>query len=119
MHVRFSHASAGELKRILKLKLKDFEQIEPVDIDHWYQENGKFHSSCAEGKMKEHAKIKSSIVTAGDIMFVEGARDINKPLLIHIDVCTKVIIPLKIDQRRCVLMQSCRLRRYMLGTIID
>jgi hypothetical protein len=97
MRVRFSHASAGELKRILKLKLKDFEQIEPVDIDHWYQENGKFYSSCAEGKMKEHAKIKSSLVTAGDIMFVEGARDIKKPLLIHIDVCTKVItgVPLK------------------------
>jgi hypothetical protein len=60
LHVRFSHASAGELKRILKLQGKEFEMIRPSDVDHWWQENGKFCSGCVEGKMKEHARIRSS-----------------------------------------------------------
>jgi hypothetical protein len=47
MHVRFSHASAGELKRILKLNLSGFEEIKASNIDHWYQECGKFCSGCA------------------------------------------------------------------------
>ncbi len=34
MHVRFSHASAGELKRILKLNLNGFEAIKASNIDH-------------------------------------------------------------------------------------
>jgi len=106
MHVRFSHASAGELKRILKLKLNEFQEINATDIDHWYQELGRFCSGCAEGKMKEHARIQSSKplqsknpggVTVGDIMFVEGLKNVKKPLMIHVDVCTKFVtgIPLK------------------------
>jgi hypothetical protein len=119
MHVRFSHASAGELKRILKTKLKEFEMIQPADVDHWWQENGRFCSGCVEGKMKEHAKIKSSKplsaekpgnVTVGDIMFVEGARNVKKPLLIHVDVCSKMItgMPLKDKSEEvctCAIMQ--------------
>jgi hypothetical protein len=79
MHNRFSHASAGELKRILKLNLNGFEEIRAADVDHWYQECGRFCSGCAEGKMKEHARIKSSKplqsnnpggVTVGNIMFI-------------------------------------------------
>jgi hypothetical protein len=75
MHVRFSHASVGELKRILKLKLKDFEQIKPADIDHWYQENG-IKSS------KPLVTDKPGVVTTREIMFIEGTKDIKKPLLI-------------------------------------
>jgi len=106
LHVRFSHASAGELKRILKLQGKEFEMICPSDVDHWWLENGKFCSGCVEGKMKEHARIRSSKpliadkpgnVTVGDIMFVEGIKNIKKPLLIHVDVCSKMMtgVPLK------------------------
>jgi hypothetical protein len=56
--------------------------------------------------MKEHARIKSTkplqsltpgSVTVGDIMFVELKEDIKKPLMVHVDVCTKLItgIPLR------------------------
>jgi hypothetical protein len=41
MHVRFSHASAGELKRILNLKLSEFQNVNTTDMDHRYQEHGK------------------------------------------------------------------------------
>jgi len=106
MHVIFSHASAGELKRILNLKLSEFQDVNTTDIDHWYQEHGRFCSGCAEGKMKEHARIQSSKplqsenpggVTVGDIMFIEGLKNIKRPLMIHVDVCTKSITgpPLK------------------------
>jgi len=101
MHIRFSHASAGELKRILKLNLSGFEEIRAADIDHWYQECGRFCSGCAEGKMKEHARIKSSKplqsdhpggVTVGDIMFIKGTKNVKRPLIIHVDVCTKFML---------------------------
>jgi hypothetical protein len=104
--VRFSHVSAGELKSILKLNLQEFEQLTAANIDHWYQEMGKFCSGCTEGKMKEHARIHSSKplqldkpedVTVGDIMIVEGLKNTKKPLMIHVDVCSKFItgVPLK------------------------
>ena len=36
-------------------------------------------------------------MTIGDIMFVEGIKKVKKPLLIHVDVCSKLItgVPLK------------------------
>jgi len=92
LHIRFAHASAGEMKRILKLKLNEFNDIQASDIDHWYQEQGRFCSGCAEGKMKEHARIGSikplnsdnpGGVTVGDIMFVEGIKNFKKPLMIN------------------------------------
>ena len=98
-HVRFSHASAGELKRILKLNISEFEDLRALDIDHWYHEHGGFCSGCAEGQMKEHARVQSSKplqsnslggVTFGDMMFLEGIKNIKKPLMIHVDVCTLV-----------------------------
>jgi hypothetical protein len=92
LHIRFAHASAGEMKGILKLKLNEFNDIQASDIDHWYQEQGRFCSGCAEGKMKEHARIGSikplnsdnpGGVTVGDIMFVEGIKNFKKPLMIN------------------------------------
>jgi hypothetical protein len=40
----------------------------------------------------------------GDIMFVEMKNDVKKPLMIHVDVYTKMItgIPLKTSQKRSV-----------------
>lgn len=69
MHIRFSHASAGEMKRFLDIK--------ELDIDHWYNKQGHFCSGFAEGKMKEHARMGSTKplrsekpggVMVGDIM---------------------------------------------------
>jgi hypothetical protein len=108
MHIRFSHASAGELKRILKLNLNGFEEIRAADVDHWYQEYGRFCSGCAEGKIKEHARIKSSKpiqsnnpggVTVGDIMFIEEAKNIKRPLLIHVNICTKFMLGIILKDR--------------------
>jgi hypothetical protein len=101
MHIRFSHASAGELKRIPKLNLNGFEEIRAADVDHWYQECGRFCSGCAEGKVKEHARIKPSkplqsnnpgCVTVGNMMFIEGAKNVKRPLLIHVNICTKYML---------------------------
>jgi hypothetical protein len=60
IHIHFSHASVGELKRISGLNFNELEEITISNIDHWYQECGKFYSGCAKGKMKEHARIKFS-----------------------------------------------------------
>jgi len=119
MHIRFLHASTGELKRILKLNLQEFEQLTAANIDHWHQEMGKFCIGCMKGKMKEHARIHSSKplqsdkpgdVTVGDIMFVEGLKNIKKLLMIHVDVCSKFVtgVTLKDKLEQYVQMQCCR-----------
>ncbi len=55
-----------------------------------------FCSRCVEGKMKEHARIKSSKtlqsdnpggVPVGDIMFIIGHKYL-KAMMVHVDVCT-------------------------------
>ncbi len=58
--------------------------------------------------MKEHARIKSSKplsagklgdVSVGDIMFVESMNDRKKPLLIHVDVCSKLITGVPLNDK--------------------
>jgi hypothetical protein len=106
IHERFMHASADEMKHLLSAGIAGTENINVSDIDNWYIEKGKFFSGCVEGKMKEHEKKKSTKplqsqnpgeVTVGDIMFVEMKDNIKKTLMIHVDVCTKmiVIVPLR------------------------
>jgi hypothetical protein len=99
IHERWGHASTNELKRLLKT-IAELDGITAKDVDNWYDEKGRFCSGCIEGKMKEHSRIaskkplKSEIpgkVTVGDIMFVEMKDNRKKPLLIHTDVCTKLI----------------------------
>jgi hypothetical protein len=98
----------SELKRILRMNYDEFKEITGEDIDHWYHEQGKFCSGCAEGKMKEHARIKSSKplscdkpggVTVGDIMFVEGPKNVKKPMMVNVDVCTKYVIGIPMENR--------------------
>ena len=101
IHQRWDHASSNELKNILKIdKNMVADGITTKDIDNWYVEKGRFCSGCVEGKMKEHARVKSKKplksdvpgeVTVGDIMFVEMKDNRKQPLLIHTDVCTKLI----------------------------
>ncbi len=80
IHQRFQHASANEMKNIVQTNKITFHGLSTVNIDNWYQEQGRFCSGCAEGKLKEHARVKSKKplmsatpgeVTVGDIMFVE------------------------------------------------
>jgi hypothetical protein len=47
------------MKNLLQLESEGFESADAVDINNWYREKGKFCSGCAEGKMKEHARMKS------------------------------------------------------------
>jgi hypothetical protein len=106
IHAKFQHASTNEMKNIIKLNVEEFKEVSATNIDNWYQEHGRFCSGCAEGKMKEHARIKSTkplqsltpgSVTVGDIMFVKLKEDTKKPLMVHVNVYTKLItgIPLR------------------------
>ena len=60
VHNRFQHASANEMKNMLKLHLKELEGLNTKDIDNWYDNRGRFCSGCAEGKLKEHARVRST-----------------------------------------------------------
>jgi hypothetical protein len=106
LRTKFQHASSNEMKRIHKMDTSIFSTIQDADIDHWHQERGQFCSGCVEGKLKEHSRVKSQKplqssmpgeVNIGDIMFVESKNDKKQPLMIHVDVCTKMItgVPLK------------------------
>jgi hypothetical protein len=113
-HVRFSHASAREIKRILKLNFNKFHDIKASDIDHWNQELGCFCCGCAEGNMKEHARIRSTKplvsekpggVTVGDIMLIEMNKNLKKPLMIHVNVHSKFFmgVPLRVrNEESCM-----------------
>ncbi len=99
IHERWGHASTNELKRLLNT-IAELDGITAKDVDNWYDEKGRFCSGCIKGKMKEHSRVaskkplKSEIpgeVTVGDIMLVEMKDNRKKPLLIHTDVCTKLI----------------------------
>lgn len=79
LHAKFQHASTNELKRIIKMDKAELEAIESADVDRWYQERGQFCSGCVEGKLKEHARVKSNKPlqssipgekTVGDIHYV-------------------------------------------------
>jgi hypothetical protein len=68
------------MKQIIHMNHLEFEGMGSTDIDHWYAEQGRFCSRCAEGKLKEHSRVKSTkplhsnapgAITVGDIMFVE------------------------------------------------
>jgi len=109
VHGRWDHASANELKNILKVdKNMVADGITAKDIDNWYEEKGCFCSGCVEGKMKEHARVKSKKplksnvpgeVTVGDIMFVEMKDNRKQPLLIHTDVYTKLITGQELENK--------------------
>ncbi len=108
IHNRFQHASANEMKNLLKANLEGLEKIQAMDIDNWYQERGQFCSGCVEGKMKEHARVKSTKpliaqapgdITVGDIMFVEIKNSVKKTLMTHVDVYTKMIIGVPLNNK--------------------
>jgi hypothetical protein len=60
VHAQFQHASANELKNIIQTSSPEFQALTPTDIDNWYCECGRFCTGCAEGKLKEHAWVKST-----------------------------------------------------------
>ncbi len=101
IHERFMHATANEMKHLLSADIEGMKDISVSDIDNLYNEKGKFCSGCAEGKMKEHERKKTTKplqsqnpgeVTVGDIMFIEMKNNIKKTLMIHVDVCKKMIV---------------------------
>jgi hypothetical protein len=100
IHIRFQHASANEMQNIIQMDCQEFNTLKLSDIDRWLDECGKFCTGCAEGKLKEHARVKSTKplasqipgeVTVGDIMFIEMKNNVKKPLMLNVDVCTKMI----------------------------
>ncbi len=108
IHNRFGHASLNEMKNLLKQGIKEFDDITETDLNQWQEERGAFCTGCLEGKMREHARIQSSKpllsvtpgeVNVGDIMFVEQGANLKKPLLVHVDVNTKLITSLPLNNR--------------------
>ncbi len=106
MHSRYQHASANEMKNMLDQN--EWQGVTERDISNWFNDKGKFCSGCVEGKMKEHAHkastkpLASNIpgeLTVGDIMFVETKNNKKKPLLVHVDVCTKLITGVPLQNR--------------------
>jgi hypothetical protein len=98
MHSRYQHASANKMNNMLDQN--EWQGVMERDISNWFNDKGKFCSGCVEGKMKEHARkasmkpLASNVpgeLTVSDIMFVETKNNIKKPLLLHVDVCTKLI----------------------------
>jgi hypothetical protein len=71
-----------------------------AEIKLWKNKSGQHCTGCIEGAMKQHAKIGSSNplysevpgeLSAGDLMFIETKADIKRPMLINVDVATKLI----------------------------
>jgi hypothetical protein len=108
IHNRFQHMSVNEMKNLLRSKLEGLQEIQASDIDKWYKEQGQFCSGCIEGKMKEHARVTSTKplkakapgnITVGDIMFMEVKNGVKKPLMIHVDVFTKMIMGVPLNSK--------------------
>lgn len=77
-------------------KVNDIVEVVHVQFQH------------AEGKLKEHAWVKSTKpllstspgeITVGDIMFIELKNNIKKPLLLHVDVYIKMITGLPLSNK--------------------
>jgi hypothetical protein len=105
MHSQYQHASANEMKNLINCM--EWQGLTEKDINNWYNGKGRFCSGCVEGKMKEHARkastkpLTSSVpgeLTVGDIMFVE-TRNVKKLLLVHVNVCTKLITGVPLQNR--------------------
>jgi hypothetical protein len=71
-----------------------------AEIKAWQRKMGQYCMGCVKGAMKEHMKynlskpLRSTIpgeINAGDLMFIETKGDTKKPLLIDVDVATKLI----------------------------
>jgi hypothetical protein len=106
MHSRYQHASANEMKNMLDQN--EWQGVTERDISSWYNNKGRFCSGFVEGKMKEHAHkaltkpLASNVpgeLTVGNIMFVETKNNVKKPLLVHVDVCTKLITGVPLQNR--------------------
>ncbi len=48
------------MKNMLKLGMRELETVIEKDLDNWYKEKGSFFTCCVEGKMKKHARCKST-----------------------------------------------------------
>ena len=100
VHCRWSHASFDELSRLMKNAASEFEGISEKDLLLWKEKQGNFCTGCIQGAMKEHPRYKSTKPlksdkpgekNVGDIMYVENAQGVKKPLYVQVDVCTKLV----------------------------
>ena len=107
-HCRWNHASENEMVAMLALNIKELEGISKEDVPHWKEKLGNFCSGCLEGTMKEHVKYRSTKLlvsdvpgkeTVGDIMFIELRESKKKPLMVHVDVCTKLITGVEMQNK--------------------
>jgi hypothetical protein len=108
IHNRFGHASLNEMKNLMRQGIEEFAQITDDQLTVWQEERGAFCTGCLKGKLTEHARKRSTKpllsdtpgdVTVGDIMFVETKNNVKKPLLVHVDVNTKLITSVPMTNR--------------------
>jgi hypothetical protein len=90
------------------LDQNEWQGVTERDINSWYNNKGKFCSGCVEGKIKEHAckaltkPLASNVpgeLTVSDIMLVETKNNVKKPLLVHVNVCMKLITGVPLQNR--------------------
>jgi hypothetical protein len=107
MHEQLSHASSYAMIRVIIADPKAFNAT-VSEIKLWKEKSGKHCTGCVEGAMKQHAKIESSKpltseipgeVSAGDLMFIEVNADTKKPLLLNVDVATKLLTGVSMQRR--------------------
>jgi hypothetical protein len=91
VHEQLNHASTADPGAF---------DVTVAEIKIWKDKSGKHCTGCIEGAMKQHAKVESSKplysevpgeISAGDLMFIEAKDDVKKPMLINVDVATKLI----------------------------
>jgi hypothetical protein len=99
MHEQLSHASNYAMIRVIVAYPNAFN-VTVEEIKLWKEKSGKYCTGCIEGAMKQHAKIDSvkpltseipGEISAGDLMFIETKAEIKKPLLLNVDVATKLL----------------------------
>jgi hypothetical protein len=99
VHEQLNHASSYAMIRIITADPGAFD-VTVDEIKLWKDKSGKYCTGCIEGAMKQHAKTESSKplysdvpgeISAGDLMFIEAKADIKRPMLINVDVATKLI----------------------------
>jgi hypothetical protein len=99
MHEQLSHASSYAMIRVIVADPNAFN-VTVAEIKLWKEKSGNHCTGCIEGAMKQHAKIESNKpltseipgeLSAGDLMFIETKAETKKPLLLNVDVATKLL----------------------------
>ena len=113
VHRKWDHTSYNELVRLYSYVPEECVYISLDDLKLWKEIYGDFCTGCLDGAMKEHPKYKSTKplvsevpgkINVVDLMFVENNQNAKKPLYVQVDVCTKYVTGVAMNDKT---MQEC------------